>query len=114
MTHDLSDPRKPWFDKHTLRISDVRKGLRVHLAYEVPVGRARSGAGIDAPGRISGTCLSPRVLTTKPLYGENIGVRVRWDGFRTPEFWSLAELVQHPSEWAKKTPASPLGAPANG
>lgn len=107
MSTPANADRMAWADKDTLRISEVRKGMRVQLAFAVPVGRARGGAGIGEPGRVAGTVLSPRAFTLKRPYEEGIGVRVLWDGFRTPEFWHLADLMLHPLEYAKRACAPP-------
>jgi hypothetical protein len=90
-----------------MKISDVRKGMRVQLAHGVPVGLARSGVGNGGTPRIHGTVLSPKPIASRPPYEENLTVRVQWDGFRTPEHWSLVDLEPTPDESVRALLATP-------
>lgn len=85
-----------------MKIREVRKGMRVQLSGGVPISQARSGAGIDEAGRVTGTVLSSKAYALKRPSEEGIGVRVLWDGFRSPEFWHLSDLIMHPTEWAER------------
>jgi hypothetical protein len=67
-----------------MKISEVHKGCRVTLASD-------TSQNWLVP-RFEGTIISGRLLTYAPPYGEGVRVRVKWDGFTTPESWHLEDL----------------------
>jgi hypothetical protein len=87
-----------------MRMSEVRKGLRVRLSEEA---RLRYTLDIDTQidlgramliPRIEGTLRSPKPLALKRPYEEGIVAYVMWDGLRSPEAWHLTDLqvAAHP------------------
>ena len=71
-----------------MKMLEARKGLRVRLTPEV-AERHRNAF----QQRELGTLTSGRVVALKRPYEEGLVVRVKWDGFKTPENWHLTDLV---------------------
>jgi hypothetical protein len=81
-----------------MRISEVRRGLRVRLSAKAKANltlsdevAAQLGRTMLIP-RVEGTVRSSRPIATRPPYEEGLVVYVNWDGLRTPERWHLLDL----------------------
>lgn len=81
-----------------MKMSEVRKGLRVRLSEEArlrhtldPDTQIDLGRAMLIP-RNEGTLRSPKPIALKRPYEEGLVAYVIWDGLRTPEAWHLKDL----------------------
>lgn len=72
-----------------MKIGDVKGKMRVCLRPDIYEGYAP----YPWMRREFGTLTSGRILRQRPGYEEGLSVRVKWDGFPTPENWHLEDLA---------------------
>jgi len=85
-----------------VKISDVDGKMRVCLRPDIYEGYAP----YPWMRREFGTLTSGRILPSGSPYEEGLFVRVKWDGFPTPESWHLEDLVPALSQQARSRKAN--------
>jgi hypothetical protein len=87
-----------------MRISEVRRGLRVRLSVSAKARHtlsdevaSRFGRSMLIP-RVEGTVRSRKPIALRPPYEEGLVVYVNWDGLRSPEAWHLLDLEAVPHD----------------